>query len=206
MLATIASNVGGFGGCTGPSTAATRQALDFDEGYLKRLRSGDEETAAHFNDYFRRLLRRWVWGKFNREQEEELVDSAMTAAFEKIRQGQPREATRLAAYVTGICVNRMRLALRPSFNTHGQDPEKLHIQDQTRNPEEKLIENERAHEVREVLGTLGQRDRDVLVDLFYHEKDRAEVCEKHGVDRKTLRLILFRARKRFQNHWNVERV
>ena len=99
----------------------------------------------------------------------------------------------------------MRLALRPSFNTYGQDPEKLHIQDHTRNPEEKLLENERAHEVREGWGTLGQRDRAVLVDLFYHEKDRAEVCEKHGVDRKMLRLILFRARKRFQNHWKVER-
>ena len=66
MLATIASNVGGFGVCTAPSREVTRQAPVFDEGYLRRLRSGDEETAAHFNDYFRRLLRRWMWGKFNR--------------------------------------------------------------------------------------------------------------------------------------------
>ena len=33
----------------------------FDAAYLERLRAGDEETAKHFNGYFRRVLRLKLW-------------------------------------------------------------------------------------------------------------------------------------------------
>ena len=176
----------------------------FDDAYLRRLRNGDEETAKHFDGYFRRLLRRWIWGKFTREQEEELVDSSMVIAFEKIMQGQPRDPARLPAYMTGICLNLTRLALRSGFQRTTKNSEDIQIADHAPDAEERIMKREQAQEVKKVLGTLGSRDRGILVDLFFHEKKRDEVCERYGVDRDRLRLILFRARKRFQSEW-VER-
>jgi RNA polymerase sigma factor (sigma-70 family) len=173
----------------------------FDDSYLTRLRTGDEETAKHFDSYFRRLLRRWIWGKFTWEQAEELVDSAMAVAFEKIVEGQPRDAARLPAYVTGICLNLTRLALRSGVHCVSKDPEDIQIADRAPDAEERLLKREQAQEVRNVLKSLGTRDRGILVDLFFHEKKREEVCERYGVDRERLRLILFRARKRFQSGW-----
>ena len=38
----------------------------FDENYLVRLRSGDEDTAKHFDSYFRRMLRIKLWAKYGR--------------------------------------------------------------------------------------------------------------------------------------------
>jgi DNA-directed RNA polymerase specialized sigma24 family protein len=69
--------------------------------------------------------------------------------------------------------------------------------------EERLFAEERAEAVRKVLGTLGRRDRGVLVDLFYKELTRAEVCGKYGVTRQQLRLILFHARERFRKGWRM---
>jgi RNA polymerase sigma factor (sigma-70 family) len=176
----------------------------FDDLYLMQLRAGDEDTAKHFDRYFRRLLRLKLWGKFTREREEELIDSVMTAALEKILNGNPRDAACLAAYITGICANLTKRALRPSFNNIGADPDEIQIANGENNAEEKLLSRERAEGVRRVLGTLGMRDRGVLVDLFYHDTERDEVCRKYRVTRQTLRLIVFRARRRFQSTWRCQ--
>jgi RNA polymerase sigma factor (sigma-70 family) len=182
-------------------TLPFRNNFSFDEDYLTRLRNGDEETAKHFYAYFKKVLRRWLWGKFSREQEEELIDTAITAAYTKISAGQPRQAARLQAYVTGICVNLTRLALRPTFNQPGADVDSVQMADTSRNAEETLMSQERAHEVRKVLATLPARDRQILIALFCQGKHRDEVCQAFGLGREQLRLILFRARKRFQENW-----
>jgi RNA polymerase sigma factor (sigma-70 family) len=170
----------------------------FDDAYLARLRRGDEETAKHFDSYFRRILKVKLWVRFGHERQEELIDEVMVAAMEKIMSGEPRNAASLPAYVRGICAN---LARRPSPATQDLDLLYDRVPDRGPSPEQTLIAKEKAQIVQEVLGTLKARDRNGLVDLFYHELDRDEVCTKHGVSREQLRLLLFRARKRFQERW-----
>ena len=171
----------------------------FDENYLARLRSGDEETAKHFNDYFRRMLRIKLWAKFGRQAQDELTDDVMAAALEKILNGEPRDPSCLAAYVRRICENlckRPALSLQQSAGFNFDN-----LSDQSRSAEEEMICQEKARTVRMVLTSLRPRDRLILVDLFYNEIDRDEVCRKHNVNREQLRLILFRARGRFQKRW-----
>jgi len=171
----------------------------FDEGYLARPRNGDEETAKHFTSYFRRMLRIKLWAKFGRTVPDDLTDEIMAAALEKILNGEPRDPACLAAYVRGICSN---LAKRPvSANRKGTDVNLDHLSDDSLSAEEEMISQETARTVRTVLTTLRPRDRNVLIDLFYNELDRDEVCRKHSVNREQLRLILFRARGRFQKKW-----
>ncbi len=93
---------------TKPSTVMSSNI--FDENYLTRLRSGDEETAKHFTAYFRRMLRIKLWAKFGRSIQDDLMEDVLAAALEKIMNGEPRDPSCLAAYVGGICAN---LAKRP---------------------------------------------------------------------------------------------
>jgi len=174
----------------------------FDEAYLQRLRSGDDETARHFDRHFRRLLRAKVWGKFNRQREEDLVDDVMAAAIENIMQGKLSDASSLPAYVCGILTNSIKRALRtarPQSISIRFEVER--IPDRAKSTELRLEERERAEAVTKTLSSLSQRDREVLVDLFYHELSRREVCDKHGVTGDQLRLILFYAVRRFQKKW-----
>jgi RNA polymerase sigma factor (sigma-70 family) len=180
---------------------AAQSCLIFDQGYLARLRSGDEETAKHFNSYFRRVLRIKLWAKFCRQRQDDLIDEVMAAAMQKILSGEPRDATCLAAYVRGICAN---LTKKPNPTNHGVDLNFEQLSDRTPSAEERLLAEERARTVRAVLVTLKPRDHDTLVDLFYNDLTRNEVCEKYGVSREQLRLVLFRARTRFQEKWEKQ--
>jgi RNA polymerase sigma factor (sigma-70 family) len=173
----------------------------FDDAYLARLRQGDDETARHFDRFFRRMLSAKVWGRFGPEREEDLVDGVMTAAMEKILRGEPRNAACLMAYISRICSNLLAKAIRTQPNGTRMDLDKEQISDRAETCEERLLAEERAEEVRRVLSALGRRDRGVLVDLFCHEFTRGEVCEKYGVTRQQLRLILFHARERFRKRW-----
>jgi RNA polymerase sigma factor (sigma-70 family) len=176
----------------------SRPLSSFDEGYLAKLRSGDNETAKHFNVYFRRMLRIKLWGKFGWAWQEEVIDEVMAVAIQRILSGEPRDASSLAAYVRGICAN---IARKPKHNSHGVDINFDKLSDDSLTAEERMLAQERARSVRRILVKLKHRDRDVLVDLFYNDLARGEVCDKYGVSREQLRLILFRARGRFQEQW-----
>ncbi len=185
-------------------TQTTRNFTAFDEVYLQRLRNGDDETAKHFNLYFRRLVRLKLWKKFDVLREDELVNDVMAAAMEKIMRGEPRDAAHLPGYICGICANMTKRELRPSASNERVEADFERIPDGTKTIEERLQESEKAKAVRKVLSGLGRRDREVLVDLFYHERKRDEICEKHGVTRDQLRMILFHARQRFQRDWEKQ--
>jgi RNA polymerase sigma factor (sigma-70 family) len=182
------------------TTASIMSSSPFDQDYLTRLRRGDEETAKHFNAYFRRMLRIKLWSKFGRAVQTDLMDEIMAAAMEKILAGEPRDPSCLAAYIRGICTN---LARHPDPNSHPTSAafNLDHLSDRALSAEEQLISKETARTVRMVLTSLKPRDRHILTDLFYNDLDRREVCRKYNVNREQLRLILFRARGRFQKKW-----
>ena len=164
----------------GKATAVMSSNI-FDDDYLTRLRNGHEETAKHFDAYFRRMLRIKLWPKFGRSVKEDLMDDVMAAAMEKILAGEPRDPACLAA----------------DFNFD-------QISDRALTAEEQMILQEKARNVRSVLTTLKSRDRLILIDLFFNELHRDEVCRKYNVSREQLRLILFRARARFQKKWPAQ--
>ena len=70
--------------------------------------------------------------------------------------------------------------------------------------EKRLLAKEKAGIVTKVLSALKQRDRNVLLDFFYNELSHDEVCKRHSVTREQLRLILFHARRRFQESMGRE--
>jgi RNA polymerase sigma factor (sigma-70 family) len=125
----------------------------------------------------------------------------MTAALENILRGQPREATRLTAYIRGICSNLTKKEMRPKTDDNLVDLDLERISDSEKSVVDSLIEQERAAAVRQVLETLSFRDRNLLIDLFFHELSRDEACRKYAVTRGQLRVVLHHARRRFQKKW-----
>jgi RNA polymerase sigma factor (sigma-70 family) len=179
-----------------------RAAPVFDAAYLQRLRSGDDETAKHFDRYFRRLVSAKVWGRFTRQLEHDLVDDVMAAVFENIMRGEPRDASRLPAYVFGILSNSTKRALRAARrDSDFVAIEHDRMSDGAQTADRRIEEREKQEAVLKTLGALSRRDREVLLDLFFHELSRKECCEKHCVTSDQLRLILFYAIRRFQKRW-----
>jgi RNA polymerase sigma factor (sigma-70 family) len=180
---------------------ATHDTVVFNEDYLARLRRGDHHTARHFNRYFRAMLRFSLWHRFDGERAADLIDQVMVAAIERILKGEPKDATRLVAYVRGICSNLTKKEMRGRPLIMRMDLNLDLFADSAPRADHKLLEQERAEAVRKVLETLGKRDRAILVDLFWEEMTREEVCEKYKLSRERLRMILFHARRRFEKRW-----
>jgi RNA polymerase sigma-70 factor (ECF subfamily) len=62
------------------------------------------------------------------------------------------------------------------------------------------LDEDRAH-VRAVMGTLPQKERQLLHWLFFEEADKDEVCRRLGIDRNYLRVLLHRAKQRFKTEF-----
>jgi RNA polymerase sigma-70 factor, ECF subfamily len=182
-------------------TGGTINGRLFDDAYLERLRSGDDETARHFDIYFRRVIGAKVWGTFNRQREADLIDDVMAAAIQSIMLGKPGSASCLSPYIYGICSNLTRVAMRPKVDTEVVHVDFEHMPDGSKTAVERLQETEIERAVGNVLSSLSRRDREVLVDLFFNGLSRAETSRKHGVTRAQLRTILFHALKRFRKKW-----
>jgi RNA polymerase sigma-70 factor, ECF subfamily len=56
-----------------------------------------------------------------------------------------------------------------------------------------------------VLDDLPAKDRRLLEEVFLEERDKDQVCRDFKVDREYLRVLLFRARKRFRSVLTGER-
>ena len=102
----------------------------------------------------------------------------------------------------GICSNLTKVAMRPKSNMEVVRGDFERVPDCAKTAVERLQEAETAQAVFGVLRTLSQRDREVLVDLFYRGLSRADTAQKHGVTRDQLRIILFQALKRFKKKWD----
>jgi RNA polymerase sigma factor (sigma-70 family) len=130
------------------------------------------------------------------------LTATFAAESEKIRQGEPQNAACLAAYVFQICHNKALEAYR-RLTREGRltDVDWDLFAGSGKTPQQKVLDNEQAKKIDKVLQKLTSRDRAALTGVFYHGRDRDEVCSEHGIRRDQLKMILFHARQRFQKEW-----
>ena len=65
-------------------------------------------------------------------------------------------------------------------------------------PDASLIDDERRRDVQTTLAELEDRDRKLLSALFLEELSSEQVCRRFGVEPGYLRVLVFRAKARFQ--------
>jgi RNA polymerase sigma factor (sigma-70 family) len=168
----------------------------FDPEYLAGLRDGDPAIGAHFVAYFGRL----IFLKFHRrmrsrEMLEETRQETFARVLAAIREGRLENAASLGAYVARVAENvflemvRQRGRFEP-----GPVPDVPHQP----GLDQAMIDSERRSRVRTLLKRMSARDRLVLRMLFYEDLDAAEVCSRLGIRPEYLKMLVHRARRRFQ--------
>lgn len=173
----------------------------FDESYLRRLQERDSATEAHFVAYFGDLLRVKLRSRFFSAQVmEDVQQETFSRVITAVRAGEIRQPDRLGAYVNSVCNNvRLELYRDVARNQH-LDANSVEVADPHADLEENMLQQERVHIVRQVLGRLSERDRDILRAVL-DERDKEEICEEFDVDRGYLRVLLHRAKKSFKTNY-----
>ena len=172
----------------------------FDEAYVSRLREGDSSTENHFVAYFSKLIQIKLRARFLApEVVDDLKQETFTRVIRLLRaDGGIRQADRLGPFVNSVCNNVLMEHFRSSAKNVALEPGHLEVPDKVLNLESLAISGETQQTVRKILAQLPERDRAILKALFLDETSKDEVCQKFGVGRDYLRVLLHRAKGKFR--------
>ena len=184
-------------------TQGRRQSLlffPFDGDYVRRLTEGDAETERHFVGYFSPLLLIKLRHRLrSREQLEDLQQEVFLRVFRSLRHGTGlRRPECLGAYVYSICNNVVLEYLREKSEPEYWDERVEEQRDPGAGVERELVNEEQSRQIRSLMNEMTPKDRLLICAIFLDERDKDEVCREHGVRRDYMRVLLYRAKKRFR--------
>lgn len=172
----------------------------FDSDYVKRLAAGDPETEAHFHTYFTRFLSLKLRSRhIDADAAGDIRQETLYRVLKVLRTGNGvAQPERFGAFVNSVCRNVLLEMGRKSAKSPDMGDNPPEIRDRSIDLERSLITSERKRVVKTVLDELPQKDRDILRMVFFEEADRDEICRRMNVEAGHLRVLLHRAKARFQ--------
>jgi RNA polymerase sigma-70 factor (ECF subfamily) len=164
----------------------------FDASYVKRLAEGDPATESHFSSYFAKfIVLKLRSRRLSPSMAEDARQETLFRVLKALRQGAGvNQPERFGAFVNSVC-NNVVLELLNKESRHPSVPENSpEPADDRVDMDANLISQQRKQIVAEVLDDLGSKDRE--------EAERSEVCQKLGVGSEYLRVLLHRAKAKFE--------
>jgi len=176
------------------------ELFTFDKIYVDRLRDGEPSTEQHFVAYFGKILGIMLRARFlPPEKVDDVRQETLARAIAVLRRdGGVRQPERFGAFVNSICKNVLRESARDWHRSQSLQQAQFRSPETIVDLERAMITQETKLKVREILGEMKPRDRDLLRALFLDDKDKDEICREFGVRREYLRVLLHRARERFR--------
>ncbi len=174
----------------------------FDAEYLQRLKDGEAATERHFSNYFDPLIRVKAIkaGPLSARAAEDIRQETLLRVILRVREGKVDHPERLGPFVLAVCQNIIREWFRGDMRL-SQLPE--HAAEAVPSPqlsvEADLLEAERKSLMKQALGELAEKDRELLLRICYHNQDKDGICKEFGVTREYLRVLLHRARIRLKS-------
>jgi RNA polymerase sigma-70 factor, ECF subfamily len=172
----------------------------FDAGYVRRLTAGDPATEAHFASYFGKLVSlKTKARRIAPDLADDVRQETLYRVLSRLRRGPGVSVPeRFGAFVNSVCNNVI-------FEVSRQRTRETSSSDLTSEPaddhvdmDSSLISVERKRLVEGVLNELGKRDREILRLVFFEDLDRKEICRKFNLKADYLRLLLHRAKAKFE--------
>src|SRR4051794_33795030 len=184
--------------------ALTRSGMtrkEFDDDYVSRLIAGDADVERHFFDYFSTLLGIKLRSRLRNQSQIDDVrqETLLRVLLALKRRNSLQDAAKLGAFVNSVCNNLLfelyrRESKHKTIDIEGHDP-----LDSRSDAESELVTEERRREVRQVLGELPVKDRELLRMIFFEDAGRDDICRSFHVDREYLRVLVHRAKERFRD-------
>ena len=172
----------------------------FDEAYVGRLREGDPSTESHFVAYFSQLIQIKLRARYLApEVIEDLKQETFIRVIRSLRSdGGIRQGDRLGPFVNSVCNHVLLEHYRSRSKNVPLESDHLELPDKVLNLEALAISEETQRMVRSVLSQLPPREQAILRSVFLEEMDKDDVCERFGVGRDYLRVLLYRAKEKFR--------
>ena len=173
----------------------------FGPEYVTALRQGNPAVESHFVEYFSPVLFRMLRRKLrSTDQVKDVRQETFLRVFSALRSGyNVRNPERFDVFVMGVCNNILRETYREQRRSVGLATlEEEPIADFP-SAYAVVLAEETGRKVRGVLSRLQAEEQGILQAVLMDEQNKDEICDRFGVSRSYLRVLLHRAKKRFRN-------
>jgi RNA polymerase sigma-70 factor, ECF subfamily len=130
---------------------------------------------------------------------EDVQQETLYRVLKILRQGKGvDDPKRFGPFVNAVCNNVLLEFLHKTARDSPAGDEMPDLPDDAAGADESLITAERKKAVAEILASLSTKDREILRLVFFDDMDRKEICRRLGTDSGYMRLLLHRAKARFE--------
>ena len=172
----------------------------FDAEYLRRLRDGDPTTVNHFVGYFTEKLTIKLWRSgLSKSDKDDAVQETFARVLMKLSSPDGIVSPeRFGAFVFGVCKNYLYEICRMIKRQDQLGDECFDLPAPDPDVEQMLLRGERGAKALRTLKLMKSKEAEILVALFIEDLSKDEVCQRFGITRTYLRVVLHRAIARFR--------
>lgn len=175
----------------------SRSEGSFNLEYLQLLKDHDPATEANFFSYFKPRLKAKLGVRRIQESDvEDIIQDTFLRTLKAVRDGAIKTPEAFGSYVSRVCDFVLYEKFREPSRWH-LDVNAIEITNDQEDLEQRVFDRERRKQVERALATLRYKDRNLLRARLFEELDNDEICERFGISRNNLRVVLHRAVQRF---------
>jgi RNA polymerase sigma-70 factor (ECF subfamily) len=167
---------------------------------VERIRSGKTDGMEELYQLFSRGIRFYLCRQLGPQELDDKVHDTFVVVVQAIRRGELREPQRLMGFVRTIVRRQVAAHIDRVVHDRREQAEfdsTVRVADPRGNPEEAAIFRQRIGLIRQVLGELSERDREILTRFYIDEQSQDQICSEMGLTETQFRLLKSRAKARF---------
>jgi RNA polymerase sigma-70 factor (ECF subfamily) len=167
---------------------------------VERIRSEKTDGMEELYQLFSRGIRFYLCRQLGAQELDDKVHDTFVVVVQAIRRGELREPQRLMGFVRTIVRRQVAAHIDRVVHSRREQAEfdsTVRVPDPHGNPEEAAIFRQRIGLIRQVLGDLSERDREILTRFYIHEQSQDQICSEMGLTETQFRLLKSRAKARF---------
>jgi RNA polymerase sigma-70 factor (ECF subfamily) len=149
---------------------------------------------------FSRGVRFYICRQLGSQDLDDRVHDTFLIVVEAIRKGELREPERLMGFVRTVVRRLVAAQIDLSVQSRRETTElenRLPPPDTRSNPEESAISRQLERVVETVLGSISDRDREILTRFYLMEQTQDQICLQMNLSDTQFRLLKSRAKARF---------
>jgi RNA polymerase sigma-70 factor, ECF subfamily len=182
---------------------AVDETLDAHAGWVdlvERIRLEKTDGMEELYQLFSRGIRFYLCRQLGPQELDDKVHDTFVVVVQAIRRGELREPERLMGFVRTIVRRQVAAHIDKVVHNRREQAEfdsTVRVADPRGNPEEAAIFRQRIGLIRQVLGELSERDREILTRFYIDEQSQERICSEMGLTETQFRLLKSRAKARF---------
>ena len=167
---------------------------------VERIRLQKTDGMEELYQLFSRGIRFYLCRQLGPQELDDKVHDTFVVVVQAIRRGELREPERLMGFVRTIVRRQVAAHIDKVVHNRREQAEfdsTVRVVDPRGNPEEAAIFRQRIGLIRQVLGELSERDREILTRFYIDEQSQDQICSEMGLTETKFRLLKSRAKARF---------